>query len=513
MHSHPEAADTLIVGAQLYDGTGAPPVTRDVAIRNGAIAAIGNLSNWLAESVVDANGRALAPGFVDVHTHDDTHVIRAPQMLPKISQGVTTVIVGNCGISASPVTLAGDPPDPMNLLGGRDAFRYPTFAAYVAAVNEARPAVNVAALVGHTALRNNQMDRLDRAATDGEIAAMRAQLDEALQNGALGLSSGLAYGSAFAAPTEEVMALAEPLAKAGALYTTHMRTEFDAILDAMDEAYRVGRHAQVPVVISHLKCAGPSNWGRSTEVLASLDGVRRLQPVGCDCYPYSRSSSTLDLKQVSGDIDITITWSAPHPEVAGKLLKAIAADWGVTEQEAAQRIRPAGAVYHNMSEDDVRRILSHPATMVGSDGLPNDPLPHPRLWGAFPARARPLCARHEPAAAGGGDPQDDVAVRAALRARASRRGARRLPRGSGAVRSGPRDRCGDLRAAAAAGARHRRGVGERRADLRERPADRRARGRLRGAWRAFCGRRRCGFLSAAGRSRFGVRRERRAPSQ
>ncbi|AOJ69961.1 MULTISPECIES: N-acyl-D-amino-acid deacylase family protein [Burkholderia] len=384
MHSHPEAADTLIVGAQLYDGTGAPPVERDVAIRGDRIAAIGNLSNWLAEQVVEANGRALAPGFVDVHTHDDTHVIDAPQMLPKISQGVTTVIVGNCGISASPVALSGDPPDPMNLLGAREAFRYPTFAAYVDAVGAARPAVNVAALVGHTALRNNQMDRLDRAATESEIAAMRVQLEEALAHGALGLSSGLAYGSAFAAPTEEVMALAEPLANAGAVYTTHMRTEFDAILDAMDEAYRVGRHARVPVVISHLKCAGPSNWGRSGEVLASLEGARRIQPVGCDCYPYSRSSSTLDIKQATGDIDITITWSRPHPEMAGKLLKAIAREWGVPEQDAARRLQPAGAVYHNMSEDDVRRILSHPATMVGSDGLPNDPLPHPRLWGAFP---------------------------------------------------------------------------------------------------------------------------------
>jgi N-acyl-D-aspartate/D-glutamate deacylase len=384
MHSHPEAADTLIVGAQLYDGTGAPPLERDVALRDGRIAAIGNLSNWLAEEVVDANGRALAPGFIDVHTHDDTHVIRAPQMLPKLSQGVTTVVVGNCGISASPVVLNGDPPDPMNLLGERDAFRYPTFAAYVDAVNAVQPAVNVGALVGHTALRNNQMDRLDRAASGDEIARMRAQLEEALAHGALGLSSGLAYGSAYAAPTEEVMALAEPLAVAGALYTTHMRTEFDAILDAMDEAYRVGRHARVPVVISHLKCAGPSNWGRSVEVLASLDGARRLQPIGCDCYPYSRSSSTLDVKQVTGDIDITVTWSRPHPEMAGKLVGEIAAQWGVTQQEAAQRLQPAGAVYHNMSEDDVRRILSHPASMVGSDGLPNDPLPHPRLWGAFP---------------------------------------------------------------------------------------------------------------------------------
>lgn len=384
MHSHPEVADTLIVGAQLYDGTGAPSVERDVAIRGDRIVAIGNLTNWLAEQVVEANGRALAPGFVDVHTHDDTHVIDAPQMLPKISQGVTTVIVGNCGISASPVALKGDPPDPMNLLGARAAFRYPTFAAYVDALGAAKPAVNVAALVGHTALRSNQMDRLDRAATGAEIAAMRAQLEEALAHGALGLSSGLAYGSAFAAPTEEVMALAEPLANAGAVYTTHMRTEFDAILEAMDEAYRVGRHARVPVVISHLKCAGPSNWGRSAEVLASLERTRRIQPVGCDCYPYSRSSSTLDIKQATGDIDITITWSDPHPEMAGKLLRTIAAEWRVSEQDAARRLQPAGAVYHNMSEDDVRRILSHPATMVGSDGLPNDPLPHPRLWGAFP---------------------------------------------------------------------------------------------------------------------------------
>jgi len=384
MHSHPEAADTLIVGAMLYDGTGAPPVERDVALRDGRIVAIGNLSNWLAEEVIEANGRALAPGFIDVHTHDDTHVIRAPQMLPKISQGVTTVVVGNCGISASPVTLKGDPPDPMNLLGERDAFSYPTFSAYVDAVNAARPAVNVGALIGHTALRNNHMDDLQRAATGDEIAAMRAQLADALAHGALGLSTGLAYGSAFEASTEEVASLAEPLAAAGAVYTTHMRTEFDAILEAMNEAYHIGKHARVPVVISHLKCAGPSNWGRSTEVLASLEGARQYQPVGCDCYPYSRSSSTLDLKQVTGDIDITITWSTPHPEQAGKLIKDIAAEWGVSQQEAAMRLQPAGAVYHNMAEEDVRRILAHPATMVGSDGLPNDPLPHPRLWGAFP---------------------------------------------------------------------------------------------------------------------------------
>ncbi len=384
MHSHPEAADTLIYGATLYDGTGKPPVVRDLAIRGDKIAAVGNLSNWIAEEIVEADGRALAPGFIDVHTHDDILAIREPQMLPKLSQGVTTVIVGNCGISASPVALRGEPPDPMNLLGERDAFRFPTFSAYVDAVNAAGPAVNVAALVGHTALRSNHMDRLDRAATSEEIDAMRAQLAEALEHGALGLSSGLAYASAFSAPAEEVMALAEPLAQAGALYTTHMRTEFDAILDAFDEACRIGRHARVPVVISHLKCAGPRNWGRSSEVLAALERARTTQRIGCDCYPYDRSSTTLDLKQVTGDIEITVTWSTPYPEASGKRLSAMASKWGVTLQEAAARLQPAGAVYHNMSEDDVRAILAHPATMVGSDGLPNDPLPHPRLWGTFP---------------------------------------------------------------------------------------------------------------------------------
>lgn len=129
---------------------------------------------------------------------------------------------------------------------------------------------------------------------------------------------------------------------------------------------------------------GSVELGRSAEVLKSIEATREGQPIGCDCYPYNRSSSTLDLKQVTGDIDITITWSTPHPEMAGKLIREVADEWQVTQQEAAKRLQPAGAVYHNMSEDDVRRILSHPATMVGSDGLPNDPLPHPRLWGAFP---------------------------------------------------------------------------------------------------------------------------------
>jgi N-acyl-D-amino-acid deacylase len=376
--------DTLILNTTVIDGTGAPPGHADVAVTGDKISAVGKLAGYSATVTIDALGDILAPGFIDTHAHDDLVAIRKPEMLPKLSQGVTTVIVGNCGICAAPVRLKNGLPDPMNLLGEAEDFRYPSFDDYAKAVNAARPAINIAALVGHTALRNNHMDRLDRVATSTEIAAMRAQLQEALDHGALGLSTGLAYGSAVSATTKEVEELAEPLAKSGAIYTTHMRTEAKEILQAMDEAYQISRAAGVPVVISHLKCAGIDNWGRSGEVLRSFDHASEKQDVGCDCYPYDASSTTLNANHIDERIKITITWSTPHPEMGGKTLAQIAQEWNVSQPEAARRLQPAGAIYHMMSEDDVRAILRHPKTMIGSDGLPNDPRPHPRLWGTFP---------------------------------------------------------------------------------------------------------------------------------
>jgi N-acyl-D-aspartate/D-glutamate deacylase len=376
--------DLLIRNALIIDGTNRPAYPADVAIREGRIQRIGDLSGASATQEIDARGRVLAPGFIDVHTHDDTVVIRKPDMLPKISQGVTTVVVGNCGISASPVSLRADPPDPMNLLGSAAAFVYPRFSDYRDAVEAAKPAVNVAALVGHTALRSNHMDDLLRTATVTEIAAMRTQLRDSLDAGALGLSTGLAYASAFSAETDEVLQLAEELTASGALYTTHLRSEFEPVLDAMDEAFRIGRHAQAPVIISHLKCAGAGNWGRSPHLLAALEQAAQEHPVGCDCYPYAASSSTLDLKQVTDAHRITITWSTPHPDQSGRDLMQIAADWGLSLLDTARKLQPAGAVYYGMDETDVQRILTHPLSMIGSDGLPEDPFPHPRLWGAFP---------------------------------------------------------------------------------------------------------------------------------
>jgi N-acyl-D-amino-acid deacylase len=381
------SCDTLIRHVLLVDGSGAVPRECDVTLsgeRIAGIAAGGTLPIECAHEVVDGAGLALAPGFIDVHAHDDTQVIRAPEMTAKVSQGVTTVVVGNCGISAAPVRLAGEPPDPLNLLGGAEAFAYPSFAAYVAAVNRAQPAVNVAALVGHTALRASHLQRLDRAARPREIEAMRGQVKEALAHGALGLSTGLAYRNASAAPPEEVAALMEPVAEAGGLYCSHLRTEFAGIREAMEEAFGVGRQASVPVNISHLKCAGVENHGRGGEILAALELAGSHQTVGADCYPYTASSSTLDLAQVTGDFDIRITWSDRFPGMGGRLLAEIASEWGTDPRDAARRLQPAGAVYHNMAAADVERILCHPLLAIGSDGLPDDPRPHPRLFGAFP---------------------------------------------------------------------------------------------------------------------------------
>jgi N-acyl-D-amino-acid deacylase len=155
------------------------------------------------------------------------------------------------------------------------------------------------------------------------------------------------------------------------------------VLDALQEAIRIGKHAKVPVVVSHLKCVGIRNWKRSGELLRLLEN-EQADSVGWDVYPYAASSTILDLNQVDERIEILVTWSNPHPEMSGKALAKIAEQWRISQIEAAKHLQPAGAIYHSMSENDVRAILAHPRSMIGSDGLPNDKFPHPRLWGTFP---------------------------------------------------------------------------------------------------------------------------------
>lgn len=381
---HPARYDRIFFGASVIDGSGAAAFIADVALLADRIVAIGTLTPGMGRIEIAAQGLVLAPGFIDVHTHDDLELIRNPSMLAKLSQGVTTVITGNCGISAAPADRSSPPPDPMNLLGQQAEFAYRSFADYAAALTQANPGVNTAALVGHTTLRHAVMPDLSKAATATEQRQMQQLLRQSLAQGALGLSSGLAYHNAIAAPAAELAVVGAPLAEFDAIYTSHLRSEFAAIIPALAEAADLGLQLQVPVVISHLKCAGIANWGRAGEVLEFIGKRAAEQHFCCDCYPYSASSSTLDLNQVTADFEIFITWSEPYPELAGQTLVQIAALWQLPLLESAARLMPAGAVYHGMSETDVQQFLSYPPTMIGSDGLPCDPHPHPRLWGAFP---------------------------------------------------------------------------------------------------------------------------------
>ncbi len=378
-------ADTILKNGVLIDGTGSKRRTADVSIRDGRIHAIGNpdLQDVTAQRSLDISGFIVAPGFIDVHTHDDNAVLSDPAMTAKISQGVTTVIAGNCGISLAPISSI-DPPPPLNLLGGRSAYRFATVAEYADAVDAAQPAVNIALQVGHSTLRVGVVADIERKANSAEIDRMRDRLAEGLEAGAIGFSTGLWYTTNAPADIDEVCALAELLSDVGGIYTTHMRDEHDGVLDSLRESFETANRAQVPIVISHHKCAGPKNWGRSKETLALIDRARAHQRISLDAYPYVAGSTVLEPQMVDPDIRISVSWSVPHPELAGRDLSDIAAEWNCSQHEAARRLAPAGAIYFQMDEADMRRILSYPPTMIGSDGLPHDTHPHPRLWGTFP---------------------------------------------------------------------------------------------------------------------------------
>ena len=378
------ACDLVFRNGQVIDGSGEPPRRADVAVIGDRIVAVGEIPAGAGAREIDVAGRAIAPGFIDVHTHDDRALFATPDMAMKVSQGVTTVITGNCGVSLAPLTLTDDPPPPLDLIGGQGDYRYPSFAAYLDALDAAPAALNAAALVGHSTLRVGAMADLDRAATPAEVEAMRARLAEALDAGAIGFSTGLAYAPSAHAPTGEVVALAELLHAAGAIHTTQMRDESDHVMDSLDESFAIGRAVGVPVVISHHKVAGPGNFGRSRETLPKIAGAMAQQPVGLDAYPYAASSTVLRPDWVREGTRVLVTWSTAAPAQAGRDLADIAAEWGVDRQVAAARLMPAGAVYFSMDEADVRRILAFEHTMIGSDGLPHDSHPHPRLWGSFP---------------------------------------------------------------------------------------------------------------------------------
>jgi N-acyl-D-amino-acid deacylase len=376
--------DLVIRDALLIDGSGAPGVCGDLAVKDDRITAIGDLATVKGGREIAAKGLALAPGFIDTHTHDDRALLSDPLLECKISQGVTAVITGNCGISLAPLSITRYPPPPLDIIAREPDQFFATFDRYLSALDRDPPALNAACQVGHTTLRAGAMDAFDRPATAGEIDAMRRALEASLEQGAIGMSTGLYYPPAKDAPIEEVIELAKPMRAYGGIHTTHMRDEASNLIQSVNETIAIGKAANVPVVISHHKASGTQNHGLVKDSLKLIDEARKSQALGLDVYPYVAASTMLDARRIAASSKIIVTWSKSMPEHAGQPLDAIARKLGCTMEQAVERLVPAGAIYFMMSEDDVRRVLSYPHTMIGSDGLPHDQHPHPRLWGTFP---------------------------------------------------------------------------------------------------------------------------------
>jgi N-acyl-D-amino-acid deacylase len=377
VHKH----DFILRGGRVMDGTGKAAYEADVAIDGERVATIGNLRGIGARTAVDVSGLVVAPGFIDAHTHDDAELLRRPEMATKVSQGITTVVVGNCGISAAPTSRA---PDLLNSPLAVEGLHFATFADYVRALRERPAAVNVAALVGHSSLRALVMDDLARPADARQVAAMRDLIAEALEAGAIGVSTGTFYPPAQAATTQEIIDVCQPLRTRGGIFTTHMRDEADGVLESIDETAAIGRALGVPFVISHHKCAGVRNHGRSVQTLAAVNALRDKLPVAMDVYPYDASSTMLRADRVALSRRVVITHCERHPEVVGHDVIELAKERNRSVESLCAELGPAGATYFMLSEDDVRRILDHDLTMIGSDGVNDQPHPHPRLWGTFP---------------------------------------------------------------------------------------------------------------------------------
>ncbi len=376
--------DIVIRNGQVVDGTGKDKFSADVAIKGDRIAAVGAPGSFKGASEIDAAGKVVAPGFIDVHTHDDTALIDNPTMAMKASQGVTTVICGNCGVSASPY-LRSDIGHFLSLIVKKQENISRNFAEFADKVDAAKPAINGAFLIGHGTLRMNAMgDDIGRTATPAEIVVMRDLLDQSLEQGAIGMSSGLFYPVAMAATTDEVAEIAKPLGKWGAVYTAHMRDESEDILKSMDETFEIGRRAGASIIVSHHKCAGRSNFGRMKETLPKFTEAMKHQEISFDVYPYVAGSTILRRDMLDRADKVLITWSDTVKGVSGRDLRDIAREMGCSIYDAADRLQPAGAIYFMMDEKDVQSAMSHPGAMIGSDGIPFDTHPHPRLWGTFP---------------------------------------------------------------------------------------------------------------------------------
>lgn len=388
--------DLAIRNVQVLDGGGGPAFLSDIEIDDGRIKSIGNAGN--ARREIDGAGACLAPGFIDTHAHDDGAFIRHPGMEFKLAQGVTTVVSGNCGFSAVPASPGQDSVSASGgILAGLEG-DFTDLDGYFSAVLEGRPAINNMMLVGHNTVRATVMGMERREPTSPELASMQALVEQAMEQGACGFSTGLIYRPGRWSLTEEVIELARKAKPWDALYTTHMRNEGDRLMEAVEESLQIGRESGVHLHISHHKSAGKPNWGKVRDSLARVDeALAAGQKVTLDVYPYTAGSGRMveyfNLDNINREFAevIRIASCAAFPEFEGRMLTDIA-----TEKEAdiAEIVRmiltaPKGdrtiCIHFIIDEADIETNLGYRDMMVGSDGIPDlRGRPHPRLFGTFP---------------------------------------------------------------------------------------------------------------------------------
>lgn len=382
-----------IRNATVIDGTGAEGFVADVAVNEGRISHVGTAA--AGDREIDATGLVLAPGFVDTHSHDDGAFVRYPGMEFKLAQGVTSEISGNCGFSAMP-NIPGQQVIPGDLNGASS--EWTDLASYFAACERARPAINNAMLVGHNRVRAVVMGMEKTAPTGQQLDQMKAHVRQAMEQGAVGFSTGLIYEPGRYADGGEVTALAAEAAPFGGLYATHMRNEGDKLLEAVEESLEIGRGAGVGVHISHHKSAGKRNWGRIGESLALVDAANAAgQSVTLDIYPYTAGSGpmwqyvNLNAIDVEWATNVLINSCPDDTSLEGKMVPEIAEEKGWSVEQAVRELLtgPKGkqiiCTHFIIDEADIETNLRHPMVMIGSDGIPDlKGRPHPRLFGTMP---------------------------------------------------------------------------------------------------------------------------------